>query len=243
MKAAFDVLNRVLEGHVGADDFISEQDLCEQEQRLGIRFPDVLREYYKRFGNCRYITQHCNNQYEPMRLQETFVPGPDFFTTDKAFLVFYQCEESVIYCGIRLSDVSMEDPPVYLCAWNNPDWSRENESLSNFLVSKALVQMAVEDRLPFWVIFDENMWRLSDYLSCWEMEGDACEIKETSSVQAWRIFYRNHVIVLFEMSLGDDDEELLAVYLASFDRENIARMVDTTGRAQTLPEYRSNIVV
>ncbi|WP_459285580.1 hypothetical protein [Paenibacillus vandeheii] len=54
------------------------------------------------------------------------------------FLVFYQCEESVISCGVRFSDLTKEDPPVYLCAWNNPDWSLENESLTNFFGMQGL---------------------------------------------------------------------------------------------------------
>ncbi|WP_246059281.1 hypothetical protein [Paenibacillus lautus] len=58
-----------------------------------------------------------------------FIPDDTFFTTDKAFLVFYQVEESVIYCGIRIQDLEQEDPPVYLCAWNSPDWQLENRSL------------------------------------------------------------------------------------------------------------------
>ncbi|WP_246058350.1 SMI1/KNR4 family protein [Paenibacillus illinoisensis] len=148
MIADFRVLTEFLQGHDEARGSISEEDIQKQERRLGKPFPAALREYYKRFGRSQYITQHCNNQYEPMLLEDIFVPDSDFFTTDKAFLIFYQCEESVIYCGIRFSDLTKEDPPVYLCAWNHPDWSLENESLTNFLVSKAFIQMGWRTGCP-----------------------------------------------------------------------------------------------
>ncbi|MGC5776398.1 SMI1/KNR4 family protein [Paenibacillus pabuli] len=238
MKAEYKFLTQVLEGHNDTEESISVEDIREQEHRLGIQFPKALHEYYKRFGNSTYITQHCNNQYEPMTLQDIFVPGPDFFTMDKDFLVFYQCEESVIYCGIRFSDLTREDPPVYICAWNNPDWALENESLTNFLVCKAFIQMGIEDRLPYWVIFDENMWGLSEYQAYWNLNDEQYEIKETSSMQAWRIFYKNGVILLFEMALGENDDDILAVYLASFNKQS---MLDLTTQDGALPQYRTNI--
>ncbi|PYY31126.1 SMI1/KNR4 family protein [Paenibacillus illinoisensis] len=241
MIADFRVLAEFLQGHDEAGGSISEEDIQEQERRLGRPFPVVLREYYKRFGRSQYITQQCNNQYEPMLLEDIFVPDSDFFTTDKAFLVFYQCEESVIYCGIRFSDLTKEDPPVYLCAWNHPDWVLENESLTNFLVSKALIQMGVEDRLPYWVIFDESMWGLSDYRSYWGLSDEQYEIQETSSLQAWRIFCKEDVILLFEMAVGENEDDVLAVYLASFDGERIASLLSRATHDRDLPDYRTNL--
>ncbi|NUU78147.1 SMI1/KNR4 family protein [Paenibacillus xylanilyticus] len=241
MNAEFKLLTEFLQGHDEVSDSISEEDIQEQERRLGKPFPAALCEYYKRFGRSQYITQNCNNQYEPMTLHDIFVPDPDFFTTDKGFLVFYQCEESVIYCGIRFSDLKKEDPPVYLCAWNNPDWSLENESLTNFLVSKALIQLGVEDRLPYWVIFDESMWGLSDYLTYWGLSDLQYEIQETSSLQAWRIFCKDGVIFLFEMAIGENEDDILAVYLASFNRESIASLLERTTQDRQLPDYRTNL--
>ncbi|MFS0871023.1 SMI1/KNR4 family protein [Paenibacillus xylanilyticus] len=241
MNAEFKLLTEFLQGHDEVSDAISEEDIQEQERRIGKPFPAALREYYKRFGRSQYITQHCNNQYEPILLEDIFVPDSEFFTTDKEFLVFYQCEESVIYCGVRFSDLTKEDPPVYLCAWNNPDWSLENESLTNFLVSKAFIQLGVEDRLSYWVIFDENMWGLSDYLTYWGLSDEQYEIQETSSLQAWRIFCREGVIFLFEMAIGENEDDILAVYLASFDRESIASLLERTTEAQQLPDFRTNL--
>lgn len=241
MIADFRVLAEFLQGHDEAGGSISEEDIQEQERRLGRPFPAVLREYYKRFGRSQYITQQCNNQYEPMLLEDIFVPNSDFFTTDKAFLVFYQCEESVIYCGIRFSDLTQEDPPVYLSAWNHPEWALENESLTNFLVSKAFIQMGVENRLPYWVIFDESMWGFSDYRSYWGLSDEQYEIQETSSLQAWRIFCKEGVILLFEMAVGENEDDLLAVYLASFDRDRIASLLSRATHDRDLPDYRTNL--
>ena len=50
------------------------------------------------------------------------------------------------------SGFGAERSPVYLCAWNLPDWRLENRSLQRFLAGKALVQLGVEDRSPYWAI-------------------------------------------------------------------------------------------
>ena len=88
MIADFKVLAEFLQGHHEEASSNTEEDIREQERRLGKPLPAALREYYKRFGRCQYITQQCNNQYEPMLLEDIFVPDSDFFTTDKAFWSF-----------------------------------------------------------------------------------------------------------------------------------------------------------
>lgn len=242
MEANIEALLRVLgEQHKEAHG-IPEADILEKEQSLGFPLPTILRNYYMTLGRSPYITQGCNNQYEPLPLQEVFVPDDTFFTTDKAFLVIYQVEESVIYCGIRIQDLEKEDPPVYLCAWNSPDWQLENQSLERFLAGKALVQLGIEDRLPYWAIFDESMWNLSDYRRCMCLEEPVHEIDEGSELNAWRVYMKEDVLIVFELDVSEvETDELLAVYLASFRRSSMENLLSEMGKVTDLPAFRTNL--
>ncbi|WP_339295690.1 SMI1/KNR4 family protein [Paenibacillus sp. FSL W7-1279] len=241
MEANIETLLRILGEYHKETHGISEADIQAKEQSLGFPLPTRLREYYKNFGRSPYITQGCNNQYEPLQLQELFIPDDTFFTTDKAFLVFYQVEESVIYCGIRIQDLEKEDPPVYLCAWNSPDWQLENRSLQRFLAGKALVQLGVEDRLPYWAIFDESMWGLSDYCSSMHLEREH-ELEEGSELNAWKIYVKDDVLIVCELDVSEEEtDELLAVYLASFQRASMEKLLSEMGKVTNLPAFRTNL--
>jgi len=243
MEANIERLLRILGEYHKETHGIPEEDIQAKEQSLGFPFPAVLQQYYKNLGRSPYITQGCNNQYEPLLLEDVFIPDETFFTTDKAFLVFYQVEESVIYCGIRLQDLEKEDPPVYLCAWSSPDWQLENRSLKRFLAGKAFVQLGVEDRLPYWAIFDESMWDLSDYCSSMHLERGH-EIEEGAELNAWKIYVKDDVLIVFELSVSDEEtDDLLAVYLASFQRGSMEKILCEMKKTSNLPAYRSNLGV
>ncbi|MGC6585035.1 SMI1/KNR4 family protein [Paenibacillus sp. Dod16] len=241
MEANIETLLRILGEHHKEAHGISEAGIQAKEQSLGFSLPTALRDYYMVLGRSPYITQGCNNQYEPLPLQDVFIPDDTFFTTDKAFLVFYQVEESVIYCGIRIQDLEQEDPPVYLCAWNSPDWQLENRSLQRFLAGKALVQLGVEDRLPYWAIFDESMWGLSDYCSSMHLEREH-ELEEGSELNAWKIYVKDDVLIVFELDVSEEEtDELLAVYLVSFQRASMEKLLSEMGKVTNLPSYRTNL--
>lgn len=241
MEATIEGLLRILGEHHKEAHGISEADIQAKEQSLGFPLPTVLCEYYRILGRSPYITQGCNNQYEPLPLQGVFIPDDTFFTTDKAFLVFYQVEESVIYCGIRIQDLEQEDPPVYLCAWNYPDWQLENQSLQRFLAGKALVQLGVEDRLPYWAIFDESLWSLSDYCRCIGLEREH-EIDEGSELNAWKIYVKDEVLIVFELSGSEEEtDDPLAAYHASFEQTSLEKLLREMGKASNLPAFRTNL--
>lgn len=241
MEATIEGLLRILGEHHKEAHGIPEADIQAKEQSLGFPLPTVLRDYYKILGHSPYFTQGCNNQYEPLPMQEVFIPDDTFFTTDKAFLVFYQVEESVIYCGIRIQELEQEDPPVYLCAWNSPDWQLENRSLQRFLAGKALVQLGVEDRLPYWAIFDESMWSLSDYCRCIGLEREH-EIDEGAELNAWKIYVKDEVLIVFELSGSEEEaDDPLAVYLASFEQTSLEKFLREMGKATNLPAFRTNL--
>lgn len=243
MEANIKELLRVLGEHHEEAHGVSEADILQKEQSLGFPLSTILRNYYMTLGRSPFITQGCNNQFEPLALQDVFIPDSTFFTVDKSFLVFYQVEESVIYCGIRLQDLEKEDPPVYLCAWNSPDWQLENQSLERFLAGKALIQLGIEDRLPYWAIFEESKWNLSDYRRCMALAEPEHEIDEGAELNAWKIYVRDDVLIVFERDVsGEEWDELLAVYLASFKRSSMENLLSELRMATDLPSFRSNLL-
>jgi len=240
LKIGFELLENILPKHRNTTIGNSEKEIIKKENDLGVKIPRILRNYYAKYGKCKYITQNCNNQYEPILLKYIFIPDKNFFTNNKDYLVFHQCKESVIYCGIKFSDLYLDDPPVYLCTWDNSDWQLDNYSLSNFLVCKALVQIATEVRFPYWANFGESIWTLSNYIELWNIDAEKHEIKETSYFQAWKIYIKDDVLVVLESVLDDNEEYILWVSLASFYRRNIQQMLLNKQHKYKLPTYGTN---
>lgn len=241
MEASFELLAALLpDDDLGGRGY-SEAELVEKEAELGFRLPELLRIYYIQYGKCRYITQDCHNHYEPLPVQDFFMPGEDFFTTEKDYLVFYQCKESVIYCGIKRSDLQLADPPVYSCAWDNDRWYLENNSLGNFLLYKAIIQIAMEGRLSYWVYFNESMWNLSEYRLAWQIDENGLEVVETTPKPAWRLFIKEKVLIVFESALDGDDDSILGVSLVSSDKESLQNMLLRNTPAGELPDYQTNM--
>lgn len=70
--------------------------------------------------------------------------------------------------------------------------------------------------MPYWAIFDESMWGLSDYHRCIGLEREH-EIDEGSELNAWKIYVQDQVLIVFELSVSEDEnDDPLAVYLLSF---------------------------
>lgn len=140
-----------------------------------------------------------------------------------------------------MDELEKEDPPVYLCAWSFADWQLENQSLSRFLAGKALVQLGVEDRLPYWAIFDESTWNLSDYHDWMRLDDHEDEIEEGSELNTWKIFVKDDVLIVFELSGSEEEEAPLAAYLASFKRTSMVNLLNELEKAANLPAYRTNL--
>jgi len=107
----------------------SEEEIINCEKDLGQRLPEVLRQYYLQLGNNEQINQ----------TQDSLVLPKDLKLDAANFVTFYYENQSVWKAGIKLSDFSLEDPPVYIL-FENPDWKLENEKLSDFLTAIAFLQ-------------------------------------------------------------------------------------------------------
>ena len=68
------------------------------------------------------------------------------------------------------------------------------------------------------------------------------EMNEGSELQGWRIYVKDDVLIVFELALSEENmDDLLAVYLASFQRASIENLLSGMKKEVSLPAYRSNL--
>lgn len=101
------------------DDGYDSKSLDQAEQRLGVKIPLGLREWYQMAGK-RWDVWSRQDQFEP---PDQLQIGYDE-SRDAEFLIFYRENQDVVQWGIRREDCTMEDPPVYLL-----DWSQSNDTM------------------------------------------------------------------------------------------------------------------
>lgn len=205
----------------------TEQLLYEIEN---VSFPKVLKQYYSMFGTCPYILQEGNNIPVPLDLEELYIPdatynAPHYTPQELDFLVFYSYSSvSAIDFGIRLSDLSLENPPVYCCDYGNTSWMLENTSLLNFLITSAFWQIAYEARLEYSLNVDQFTYDSEELLDleCYitELGMNDYELENLSGeVHYYRIFLKDSVILASE--IDPLDNEVIWLTAASIDRKKI----------------------
>jgi hypothetical protein len=114
-------------------DALPESEIAQAEGRLGLRLPRVLREYYLRAGAFDEINKAHNDLLRPSEL----------FTASGA-LVFYEESHAAAWWGVRLDQITADDPPVYEAIPPEPvEWYFEQERLSGFLKTMFFVQLAL----------------------------------------------------------------------------------------------------
>jgi len=94
---------------------LSEHQIAAAEQRLGIRFPAVLREYLLTLGGNEAVNQSFNRL---LPLGEM-----DF---DGGYLVLTEENQGVSRCGIAKADLAQDNPPAhigfYIGETDNYEW-------------------------------------------------------------------------------------------------------------------------
>ncbi len=125
MKASLNLLEDFFRNCDQSNWGYSKEQIAVAEAKLSVSFPKILRHSYTRFGVCPYIQDYGNNIPVPLVLEDIFIPdstynAPHYVPEELDFLVFYIIVDvSAIDYGIRLSDLILDAPPVYLC--NNGD--------------------------------------------------------------------------------------------------------------------------
>lgn len=111
-------------GHpLEAADELSASRQEAAENRLGIRIPKALREYYRVAGAEENFNRIFNRLLDPK----------DWFL-DAERLVFMEENQAVVFWGVAATDTPTDDPPVFLGVNGDPiAWYPEHAHCSAFL--------------------------------------------------------------------------------------------------------------
>ncbi|MCA0397615.1 MAG: SMI1/KNR4 family protein [Bacteroidetes bacterium] len=106
----------------------SEEAIFALENRLELRLPAVLKTFYRSLGRCPEMNASHNRLIDPA--QQVGFSADDY-------LVFYEENQVVAYWGIKATDLSLDNPPVYgNYSPSAPDgeWLLDAEDLETFLL-------------------------------------------------------------------------------------------------------------
>jgi hypothetical protein len=105
-------------------DGLSAEEFATAESRLQIRLPPALHEWYGIAGRRDDIWSR----------QDKFL-RPDRLRIHDEHLIFYVENQGVVRWGIRVADLSSDDPPVFVSsADGSGQWTDENDTTSEFAI-------------------------------------------------------------------------------------------------------------
>jgi hypothetical protein len=109
------------------------------EERLGIRAPRSLRQYYLLAGEESRFNQ-IHNRLLP----------PEKWFVDQGLLAFMEENQVVVYWGVEANSSPADDPPVFQGARAKPiEWHREHDRCSEFLMVMLHWQGAMGGAMAF----------------------------------------------------------------------------------------------
>lgn len=112
---------------LSSGDGVSDDEVTSAEQRLGLRLPRLLREFYLLAGKRTDLNHASCQLVHPTALQ-----------IEEEKLVFYVENQAVCVWGVRAEDLEVDDPPVVRgdsVAWSAQwEWEPQFERFSSFLL-------------------------------------------------------------------------------------------------------------
>lgn len=114
---------------IGEENYgVPEKEIAEAEEKLSVRLPQVLKDYYLQLGGHEAINQTQDSLLLPSQL---------YFSED-GHLIFYAENQAVAVWGIKKADLTQENPPVYM-TYDEEEWTDDN-NLYDFFVAAAYLQ-------------------------------------------------------------------------------------------------------
>jgi len=105
-----------------------EEKILEAEERLGVRFPKILKAYYEQLGTHRKLNKTQNRLISLNKIE----------IDEYGFLIFYAENQQVVVWGIQKEDMNLTNPKVY--RKEDKKWHLDSNLLSTFLTSMAFMQ-------------------------------------------------------------------------------------------------------
>jgi hypothetical protein len=113
----------LLERELTRDDGISSEQIEATEQKLSLRLPYALREYYRVAGNLDELNR-CHNRL--LRMEELEV--------EDGYLLFMEENQAVVLWGVKTAQLAKDDPEVWQGINSTPmEWYSEEMTVAEFL--------------------------------------------------------------------------------------------------------------
>lgn len=174
-----------------------ESAIAAAEQRLGIRLPAVLRDYYQTLGRHEALNSAFNRLLPPEKL----------YMSDSGMLVFYTENQDVVIWGIDHEDFHLPDPAVYgSYDADREEWLLDADTMEHFLWSMAYVQAAMGGLKH--LAFAKNL----PGSTVSQLENEWAEAKGITH-QYYRFFLHQHSAIVLVPT--NDKGAPLGAYLAS----------------------------
>lgn len=178
-----------------------EETIAAAEQRLGIKLPGVLRDYYSTLGRHEALNTAFNRLLAPEKL----------YLSDSGMLVFYTENQEVVIWGIDHEDFGKPDPAVYgSYDADREEWLLDADTMEQFLWSMAYVQAAMGglEHLAFAEGLEESIMQ--------QLEKEWSEVKGITH-QYYRFFLHNNTAIVLVPT--NDKGAPLCAYLATNDKK------------------------
>ncbi|MCW3061397.1 MAG: hypothetical protein JWQ02_3218 [Capsulimonas sp.] len=113
----------------------SDLEIDQAEARLGLKLPKALRTLYARLGT----------SLDQLAPENSFSSLETLKLVDELLIMRHEAQWVFVW-GIQISDLLLEDPPVYLTEYNNAHLSRER-FLQNSKTSEFILQAMIQEAL------------------------------------------------------------------------------------------------
>jgi hypothetical protein len=134
--------------NLSGNDGYSENEIIEAENKLNIKLPKVLREYYAILGKNEVLNKTHNVLYELNEIDPS---------NDEEYLIFYEDNQGACIWGINKNDLENDNPEVYrkdsLEDKAEEEWVLHSKTMEGFLLSISYVN-GVMQGLDFCGIYD-----------------------------------------------------------------------------------------
>lgn len=140
----------------------SEKEIKQAEEKMGIRFPKKLRDYYLTYGKLS-INECLHELMEPKDVFWAF-PEEEPVQESQKYLAFWVENQGVWHMGIRKDDLLLDSPPVFINTDDGgfEEWELIGKDFDNFLLFM--------------------IWHLMEYAFCYHDMVYRCNIQKYASL-------------------------------------------------------------
>ena len=168
---------------------LPEAEITATEQRLGIRFPAMLREYLLTLGGSEAVNQSFNRLLPLEKI--------DF---DGDYLVLMEENQSVFLCGIAKADLAQDNPPIHIGFYTDETesykWQPHLPDTRTLLLELAYTNAAMGGLHYCANIMDEESTDAQAARFIQQNRTEIIELRQKKPTLLHRRFSRNHPALL-----------------------------------------------